>query len=50
MSAIEKILAEHRLLDNGRYGLAVMVAFGYRLNEPSEKTRQPPEEVVFWVD
>ncbi len=50
MSAIEKILAEHRLLDDGRYGLAVMVAFGYRLNEPSEKTRQPPEEVVFWVD
>ena len=49
MSAIEKILAEKNLLDNGRYGLGVMVAFGYRLDEQPEKTRQPLKEVVVWV-
>ena len=49
MSAIEKILAENGLLDNGRYGLGVMVAFGYRLDEPPAKTRQPLEDIVVWV-
>lgn len=49
MSAVDKILAEYGLLDNGRYGVGVMVAFGYRQNEPSEKTRQKPEEVIVWV-
>ena len=49
MSAIEKILSEHGLLDSGRYGLGVMVAFGYRINEPSPKTRQSADDVVVWV-
>ena len=50
MRAIEKILSENGLTDNGRYGLGVMVAFGYRLNEPGEKTRQRLEDVVVWVE
>lgn len=49
MLAVDKILAEHGLLDKGRYGVAVMVAFGYRQNEPSRKTRQNPEDVIVWV-
>ena len=49
MSAIEKILSEHGLLDNGRYGLGVMVAFGYRIDEPKAKTRQSADDVVVWV-
>ena len=49
MLAIEKILSERGLLDNGRYGLGVMVAFGYRIAEPAPKTRQSADDVVVWV-
>lgn len=45
----EAILAEAGLLENGRFGLAVMVAFGYRVKPQPEKTRQPIEDVVRWV-
>ncbi|MFQ1022892.1 NAD(P)H-dependent oxidoreductase [Avibacterium paragallinarum] len=31
------------------YKLSVMAAFGYRLNEPREKTRQAFDDVVEWV-
>lgn len=49
MPAVEKILASHNLLDNGRFAVGVMVAFGYRLNAPSEKTRQSAQDIVVWV-
>ena len=45
----EAVLAEAGLLDNGRFGLAVMVAFGYRIKSQPEKLRQPIEDVVRWV-
>ena len=45
----EAVLAEAGLLENGRFGLAVMVAFGYRVNPPRKKTRQAMEDVVRWV-
>lgn len=45
----EGVLAEAGLLEDGRYGLAVMAAFGYRINPQPAKTRRPPEEVVAWV-
>ncbi len=47
--AAEAILAEAGLLEGGRFGLAVMVAFGYRINPQPAKTRQTTEEVVRWV-
>jgi nitroreductase len=45
----ENVLAEAGLLEEGRYGLAVMVAFGYRVNPQTAKKRRPMEEVVKWV-
>lgn len=46
----EAVLAEAGVLDGGRFGLAVMVAFGYRINPQPAKTRQAVEDVVLWVD
>lgn len=45
----EDVLAEAGLLENGKFGLAVMVAFGYRVNPQPEKKRRRMEEVVKWV-
>lgn len=45
----EAVLAEAGLLDSGKFGLAVMVAFGYRVNPQPAKTRQAIEDVVVWV-
>lgn len=47
---IERILAEEGILDAEHFGIACMVAFGYRLNEPREKARQTMEQVVQWVE
>lgn len=43
------ILAEAGLLEDGRFGLAVMVAFGYRINPQTGKTRQTLEQITRWV-
>jgi nitroreductase len=45
----EDILVEDGLLDRDHFGIACMVAFGFRLNQPREKTRQTIEEIVQWV-
>jgi nitroreductase len=45
----EAVLAEAGLLEDGRFGLAVMVAFGYRINPQPVKTRQAMAQVVQWV-
>lgn len=45
----ENVLDEAGLLEDGRLGLAVMVAFGYRINPQPLKTRQALDEVVQWV-
>lgn len=47
---VEALLAEQGLLDRRHWGLAVMVAFGYRMNPQSAKTRQPMADVVRWID
>ncbi|WP_426450910.1 NAD(P)H-dependent oxidoreductase [Paenibacillus sp. S-38] len=44
-----KILEEEGILENGRYALTVMAAFGYRKNEPRPKTRQSLDSVVQWI-
>ena len=46
--AVERILREEGILEDG-FGVACMVAFGYRVREPREKTRQPMEDVTIWV-
>lgn len=45
----ETILEDAGVLENGRFGLAVMVSFGYRIKAQPEKTRQAIEDVVRWV-
>ena len=45
----ECILAEAGLLEDGHFGLAVMVAFGYRVDPQPTKTRQTLELVTRWV-
>jgi nitroreductase len=45
----EAVLNEAGLLEDGRFGLAVMAAFGYRVNPQPAKTRQPLDAVVRWA-
>lgn len=45
----ETVLAEAGVLDRQDWGLAVMVAFGYRVNPASTKVRQPMADIVRWV-
>jgi len=45
---IERILREEGINDGSRFNLACMVAFGYRVREPRDKTRRELSEVVEW--
>lgn len=45
----EAVLAGAGVLDTREWGLAVMVAFGYRVAPPSAKVRQAMADVVRWV-
>jgi len=45
----EAVLTAAGVLDREKYGLAVMVAFGYRITPQPAKTRQTMTEVVTWV-
>ena len=46
----ETLLAEAGVLDRKDWGLAVMVAFGYRVGPQTPKTRQPMADVVKWLE
>ena len=47
---INEILTEMALIDPSEYGISVMVAFGYRKEEPRHpKTRRDAEEVIQFV-
>ncbi len=47
---MNQLLNEEGITENGHFGLSVMAAFGYRVNEPSLKTRRPFEDVVKWIE
>jgi len=47
--ATEAILADAGVLDTHTFGLAVMVAFGYRITPQAPKTRQSIEDVTVWL-
>lgn len=49
IDATEAVLADAGVLDRQNFGLALMVAFGYRINPQTPKTRQSLEELVTWV-
>jgi len=46
---MNKLLQDEGLLEDGRFNISVMVAFGYRAKEPNPKTRRPFEDVVRFV-
>lgn len=46
---LENLLTKEGLLDSHEYGVAAMMAFGYRKKEPRPKTRRSKEQVVQWV-
>lgn len=43
------LLDEEGLLEEGRFSISVMVAFGYRVKDPAPKTRRPYEDIVKFV-
>lgn len=50
IESMNKLLEEQGLLEDGHFKISVMVAFGYRVKEPNEKTRRPFDDVVKWVE
>ena len=47
---LNSLLEEEGLLENGTYGVSVLVAFGYRKEDPKRpKTRKPIEALVKWI-
>ncbi|MFP7737418.1 NAD(P)H-dependent oxidoreductase [Priestia aryabhattai] len=47
---VHEILKEEGLLEDGKFDVSVMVAFGYRIHEPKRgKTRRSMDQVVQWV-
>ena len=47
--AVEEILIKHNLLNKDEFYLTLMIAFCYRINEPTPKTRQSLNDLVVWV-
>ncbi len=45
---LEPLLEQEGMLDATEFGVSVMVAFGYRENEPFPKTRHREEAVIEW--
>jgi nitroreductase len=45
---VEKILSDNCNVDLNKFGVSCMVAFGYRINPPQEKSRQKMDEIVSW--
>jgi Nitroreductase len=51
MDKINSILEKWGFLgDNTEFGLSVIIAFGYRIRTPREKTRRTMEQVVEWIN
>ncbi len=48
--AVHKLLEEEGLLEEGHLDVSVMVAFGYRAEEPRPKTRKELNQVVEWIE
>ncbi|MGG3518785.1 NAD(P)H-dependent oxidoreductase [Bacillus pseudomycoides] len=47
---VEAILKEERIVSGDTFGVSVLVAFGYRAEEPKrDKTRQTMDMVVEWI-
>jgi nitroreductase len=49
-AAVEKILEEENVLDKAHFGLAAMIAFGYKNRDHRPKTRRPMAEIFEVID
>ncbi|WP_410768433.1 NAD(P)H-dependent oxidoreductase [Fontibacillus sp. BL9] len=47
---INELLIAEGIMDPEHFGISVMAAFGYRLHDPSGKTRRCAQEVVEWLE
>ena len=47
-SEMEALMQEEFAIDSEEFGVAVMVAFGYRVDAQKEKTRQAQKDIVEW--
>ncbi|MBH0158011.1 NAD(P)H-dependent oxidoreductase [Fictibacillus sp. 5RED26] len=47
---VQAILEREGVLQGGNFEVAVMVGFGYRVNEPRPKVRQDMSDVVKWIE
>jgi nitroreductase len=47
---MNKLLEEEGLLEEGHFSISVMAAFGYRVKDPSPKTRRPYDDIVKWIE
>ena len=45
---LEALMVKEFSMDSEKFGVAVMLAFGYRVDEQKVKTRQSKEEVIEW--
>ncbi len=48
--AMNEAAVEFLGMNSSEYGVACLCAFGYRVREPRQKTRQPEELVVKWFE
>ncbi|QAA35124.1 NAD(P)H-dependent oxidoreductase [Clostridium manihotivorum] len=46
---LEEVLNNKGVLEDGRFTISYMLAFGYRKVEPRAKTRQSMEQIVTWI-
>jgi nitroreductase len=49
MDKMNELLEEEGLLENGRFGISVLAAFGYRAAEAPPKSRKSFDDIVKWV-
>ena len=47
---VEDLLEKEGVLDKTKFGVSVMAAFGYRKNNPREKTRQSIDKITEWIE
>ncbi|MBT7307874.1 MAG: NAD(P)H-dependent oxidoreductase [Gammaproteobacteria bacterium] len=47
---LEQVMVDDFGIDIAEFGVACMVSFGYRVNEPGEKTRQNIDEITQWYN
>ncbi|ANS74422.1 NAD(P)H-dependent oxidoreductase [Paenibacillus yonginensis] len=49
-AALNEVLEQEGLLENGIYGVSVMAAFGYRVQERRPQSRRSAEDVIQWLN